>query len=228
MCLSFTRTVNVGGNSSSEKFNLNGEYYVLYGVGDGPALPGRLIPHTTGGSPIPTISSHMVNPYKDTGNKTGGSFAKVKGYLVRAHGILMLLAWPFLGSTGIFVAAFMRAALPEGKWFQVHRALMLSSLFVAAAGFVLAFVAQMHSSTPGLIALGSGEVRENIFSIYWYTAKRLCVFFVVVFAIGPEDVTFCNRYYCHISSDCECKQCSPLNPQTLPITDNPLSFHFPF
>lgn len=36
---------------------------------------------------------------------------------------------------------------------QVHRALMLAALVVAAAGFILVFIAHMDNPTPGLIEL---------------------------------------------------------------------------
>ena len=39
--------------------------------------------------------------------------------LVRAHGILMIIAWPVLAMTAIFFAAWMKPALPNGEWFQV-------------------------------------------------------------------------------------------------------------
>ena len=40
----------------------------------------------------------------------------------------MIIAWPLLAVTAIFFAAWMRPALPNGEWFQVHRAVMLGSL----------------------------------------------------------------------------------------------------
>lgn len=141
---------------------LNDDYYVLYGRGNGDQVRGELSSHVTGGTPNPSISEHQINPYIDSGSQAADMFANVKKRLIRAHGILMLLAWPLLASTGIFIAAFMRPAMPEGKWFQAHRALMLASLFVAAAGLVLAFVSQLRSSTPGLITLGVGQVANTL------------------------------------------------------------------
>ena len=38
---------------------------------------------------------------------------------IQAHGIFMTIAWPILAVTGIFFAAWMRPALPNGEWFQV-------------------------------------------------------------------------------------------------------------
>ena len=39
--------------------------------------------------------------------------------LIRAHGILMVVAWPVLAVLGIFFAAWMKPALPGAEWFQV-------------------------------------------------------------------------------------------------------------
>ena len=44
--------------------------------------------------------------------------------------------------------------------FQIHRAFLLSSLFVGAIGFMLAFVAHARNPTPGLINLGSSNVSD--------------------------------------------------------------------
>ena len=94
----------------------------------------------------------MVN---DTGLQTAGDFGSTRRLLIQTHGILMLIAWPFLASTGIFFASYMRRALPNGEWFQVHRALMVTSLLIAAAGFTVIFFSQ---SPPGLITLGREDV----------------------------------------------------------------------
>jgi hypothetical protein len=47
----------------------------------------------------------------------------------------------------------MKQALPNGEWFQVHRAFHIAALFVALIGFILAFVANRGNN--GLITLGS-------------------------------------------------------------------------
>ena len=81
--------------------------------------------------------------------------------LIRAHGILMIIAWPLLAVIAIFFAAWMRPALPNGEWFQVHRGFMIASLIVGLTGFFLIFVAQYRRMpTPGLIDLGPGNVSE--------------------------------------------------------------------
>ena len=68
-------------------------------------------------------------------------------------GILMIVAWPLLAVIGIFFSAWTKPALPNGEWFQFHRALMILSVVVAITGFVLPFVANKDNEQPGLIEL---------------------------------------------------------------------------
>jgi len=82
----------------------------------------------------------------------------VRDGLIRAHGILMIIAWPILAMTAIFFASWVKPALPNGEWFQVHRAFMIASLFIAALAFLLIFVAFRQNAIPGLITLGRGNV----------------------------------------------------------------------
>lgn len=108
-----------------------------------------------GGGENPPISQNLVNVINDTGAQRVDVFGAIKIRLIRTHGVLMLIAWPLLASSAIFFAAWMRPALPNGEWFQVHRAFMLIALFLAAAGFVLIFVSQLRSTPSGLIDLSS-------------------------------------------------------------------------
>ena len=50
--------------------------------------------------------------------------------LIRAHGILMIIAWPLLAITAIFFALFMRPALPNGEWFLVRENYILRSVLL--------------------------------------------------------------------------------------------------
>ena len=97
--------------------------------------------------------------------------ATLRPRLIRAHGILMLIAWPMLAVTAIFFAAWMKPALPNGEWFQVsrqtdrqtdirvteyfllqvHRAFMIASIVIASVGFILIFVASKDNEDPGLV-----------------------------------------------------------------------------
>ena len=66
--------------------------------------------------PNPTISSSRVNPMTFVGEVGADT---VRDGLIRAHGILMIIAWPILAMTAIFFASWVKPALPNGEWFQV-------------------------------------------------------------------------------------------------------------
>ena len=66
----------------------------------------------------------------------------------------MILSWPILAYLGITMARHMKPAMPNGGWFQVHRILVLTSLFFTCLAFLLIFVAFRNNDTPGLINLG--------------------------------------------------------------------------
>lgn len=68
----------------------------------------------------------------------------------------MLVAWTLLAQTAAFFPMYMRPVLLKGEWFQVHRAFMLTSLFLGIVGFIVIFVSQAKSTIPGLITLGTG------------------------------------------------------------------------
>ena len=61
----------------------------------------------------------------------------------------MIIAWPLIGIIGMFFASWMKPALPNGEWLQAHRALLVTSLFIAIVGFFTAFIAntKMNQST---------------------------------------------------------------------------------
>ncbi|CAG5895661.1 unnamed protein product [Menidia menidia] len=65
--------------------------------------------------------------------------------LIQAHGALMLIAWMTLGSVGMMVARYLRAAAGGlnfwGKdvWFLVHAAVMSVTLAATAIAFILSF-----------------------------------------------------------------------------------------
>ena len=82
----------------------------------------------------------------------------------------MLISWPVLASIAIFFASWMKPALPNGEWFQVHltdiypiHALLIFHSYTdssCSAGylslhnrgwFIFAFVALAMNETPGLI-----------------------------------------------------------------------------
>ena len=49
---------------------------------------------------------------------SASSSAGTTDHLIRAHGILMVVAWPVLAASGIFFAGWMKPVQPKG-WFQV-------------------------------------------------------------------------------------------------------------
>ena len=118
--------------------NLNESLYLIYGVGPVQA-PRALRSHALGLVDTPEVSKGRVNI--SSGSTRFGA-NDVRRVLTRLHGILMWISWPILGMTGIFFALWMRPIKPEGRWFQVHRALMVASLFVGALGVFFIFVAQ--------------------------------------------------------------------------------------
>lgn len=66
--------------------------------------------------------------------------------LIQVHAVLMVLAWVGFATIGMFIARFMRPVWGEkemyGKrvWFQVHRAMMISTAVLTVAGVTLAFI----------------------------------------------------------------------------------------
>ena len=134
---------------------LNSSLYLIYGYSDSQAA-NQLNTHGLGVRLTPQVSSGRVNP--QTGSASFGVDA-VRPALTRFHGILMWISWPVLAFTGMFFAFYMRSALPNGEWFQVHRALMVASLIVGALGFFIIFVAQYRRQPyRGLIYFGNVSV----------------------------------------------------------------------
>ena len=117
-----------GGN---EDLNLNDpNIYVMYGIGPEASGAGPLSVHNTGaGNPV--LTTGTFNPAVSAGD---GSNNFPMGALLRAHGILMLIAWPLLAVSGIFFAAWMRPALPNGEWFQVCTCVCNCTMLVGALG----------------------------------------------------------------------------------------------
>ena len=159
-CFRFARSISgsLTSGPDQEDLSLDSPYLLLLGRSPMSRV-GSLQVHLFGvGNPV--IPAQMVNPAVDVID-IGATPDPIPEMLTRAHGILMIIAWPIMAVTAIFFAAWMRPALPNGEWFQVHRAFMLGSLFVGAVGFLLIFVAQYQSSPyPGLIDLGTGNVRN--------------------------------------------------------------------
>ena len=157
----FTRRV-VGSDldSPQQDLDLDNSYYIMYGgLEGGVAAAGSFSSHTQGGGRNPRLSAQLVNPVIAEGEVDQDN---VRRQLTQAHGILMLIAWPLMAVTAIFFAAWMRPALPNGEWFQIHRFLMSGSIVVASIGFVLIFIANRNNPVRGIITLGSDNVRNSV------------------------------------------------------------------
>ena len=139
VCLpsSFSRRIQVV--NEGQDLNLDGDYFLLLGRGEAPgnyiSLTNQLRPICncsktsplsscvggTGSFPVhevtPMLTGDRVNPVRD--ETVGPIESAPLNPLVQAHGIFMTIAWPILAVTGIFFAAWMRPALPNGEWFQV-------------------------------------------------------------------------------------------------------------
>ena len=64
----------------------------------------------------PAISSTTTNPACYSGDV---GYVQLRKALSKAHGILMIVAWPGLAGTAMLFAAFLKPVLKKGKWFQV-------------------------------------------------------------------------------------------------------------
>ena len=64
----------------------------------------------------PAISSKTANPARYSGDV---GCIQLRKALSKAHGILMIVAWPGLAGTAMLFAAFLKPVLKKGKWFQV-------------------------------------------------------------------------------------------------------------
>ena len=154
----------MGNNSIRvEDLDLSRDYYIMYGLRPNSPQASFLGAHDlVAGNPL--LTTQRINPSSDIGDIQGEPSDQTRPRLIRAHGILMTIAWPLMAVTAIFFAAWMRPALPNGEWFQFHRFFMLGSIFVAIIGFVLIFVANRNREPyPGLIPLGSGNVKFLLF-----------------------------------------------------------------
>ncbi len=73
----------------------------------------------------------------------------------------MLIAWSVLASTGVFISSWMRPALVNGHWFQLHRGLMIASVPTVLIGLVCIFVSNKDNG----IIIGFDCVSVNYIDI---------------------------------------------------------------
>ncbi|XP_066479467.1 ferric-chelate reductase 1-like [Tiliqua scincoides] len=119
------------------RFSLDANYYIF--LADGEVGEGGTI-HKHQRQPLITNGKYNVTgPPRDI----GGSRSPL---LIKIHGALMFVAWVTTVSIGVLVARFFKPLWPhsllfgEEIWFQVHRALMITTVLLTSASFVLPFV----------------------------------------------------------------------------------------
>jgi len=111
------------------------------------------------GEKVPHLASNVfISP--DKYNFTGpivDSSAAIQGLnkLVKAHGILMILAWMIFASFGVLLPKYYKATWPRSKWcgkaiwFQLHQPVMIIVLFLTTAAFIIIFVrVRKYSQLP--------------------------------------------------------------------------------
>ncbi|XP_069823842.1 putative ferric-chelate reductase 1 isoform X2 [Dendropsophus ebraccatus] len=155
---SFRRDLRIP--ASPERFPLDRSYYIF--LADGPAGEGRLQRHQR----QPLITSRMYDVAASTEDVTGSR----SPLLIKFHGAMMFIAWMTTVSVGALVARFFKPVWPsrtlcgEKLWFQVHRILMVSTVLLTCAAFVLPFLYRGHWSSAAplyLDTLGRGHGRPD-------------------------------------------------------------------
>ncbi|NXF89432.1 FRRS1 reductase, partial [Eubucco bourcierii] len=119
------------------RFNLDANYYIFLADGESSG-DGLIQKHRR----QPLVTTAMYN-ISGRPQDIGGSRAPA---LIKAHGALMFVAWITTASVGVIVARFFKPVWSHsflfGKemWFQVHRGLMLTTVMLTSASFVLPFI----------------------------------------------------------------------------------------
>ena len=106
-------------SDADQDLDLSTRLFVMYGTGPTGSGAQSLLPHNLGNA-----DDASANPLRSQGRfnaaaDAGGDVPFPTVNLLRAHGILMLISWPLLAVSGIFFAAWMRPAMPNGEWFKV-------------------------------------------------------------------------------------------------------------
>ena len=119
---------------SSEGFTLNDGTFFIFSAIRSDILPTslRFERHEF----TPCVSDGRIDPLALT-NVTSSN----PDYsLVKAHGLMMILAWSVFISTGVFIANYGKCALPNGEWFQLHKFINIFGLITALIGVALIFI----------------------------------------------------------------------------------------
>ena len=96
--------------------NLNSLLYVMYGRRKDASGTMEIFPHEMGPDDIPKLTNERFNPVT---LRASIDDQYPRPILLQVHGMIMIVAWSLLATTGIVFAACMRPALPNGEWFQV-------------------------------------------------------------------------------------------------------------
>ncbi|XP_019855379.1 PREDICTED: putative ferric-chelate reductase 1 isoform X2 [Amphimedon queenslandica] len=130
-------------------YDLHNRYYILLGCSTTKSDLDVNFPYHQPN--FPAISDSMLHPFGN-GTDTASGKPTFEKRMIRAHGVLMVIAYPVLLLTAVFFAAWMKPTMPK-MWFQVHRALTLASLVVSLTAFAVVFIANKNNPTPGIINL---------------------------------------------------------------------------
>lgn len=115
--LSFSVAKKIAPTDSAHDLNLDSQLYVMFGRRKGNSEKDEMFPHETGPGEIPILSNELLNPLTLSASLDD---SYPRAILLRAHGIIMIITWALLATTGIFFATWMKTALPKGEWFQVN------------------------------------------------------------------------------------------------------------
>ncbi|XP_066453488.1 putative ferric-chelate reductase 1 [Eleutherodactylus coqui] len=138
---SFRRNLHIP--DSPKRFPLDGSYYIFIADGDADE-DGTLQRHQR----QPLVTGRMYNVARSV-EDVGGSRSPL---LMKFHGAMMFIAWMTTVSIGVLVARFFKPVWPESTlcgekiWFQVHRLLMITTVVLTVAAFVLPFLYRGHWS----------------------------------------------------------------------------------
>ena len=165
----------VPGESSDRKFDLDApNYHVLVARG------------SFSGDELQIHTSRAATGDKVDLTKT--QKAEAKGdELIRAHGILMVLAWLTSASTGMFFARYMKETFRGRKiagkdvWFPIHQLCMGSTVLLTVLGFILV------SAEQGFLPYTPEQVKKNAHPVLGFVTMLLALIqpFMAAFRCHP-------------------------------------------
>lgn len=137
--------------NNSKIYNLDGtEWYFLVAIGTvNTKKPAQKDIHSTSFS-----SQIKIDLSKNEGLRNIEEDSK-RGTLISVHGCLMIFAWVFFASVGMFSARYSKSISIKLRglaiWFQLHRISMAFTLLLTITGFILIFAAKgEYSNSYGL------------------------------------------------------------------------------